>query len=73
MRIGHNNFTNDDFFGRISGLPRTWYISEHPEYTKKIELLRKIKSKLDKNVEQCSTEKINLRNARRKQNEAKQL
>lgn len=47
---------------------RTWYITDHPEYNSKIDLLRKVKSKLDKNVEKCSIEKINLRNERRKQN-----
>jgi hypothetical protein len=48
---------------------RKWHIQSDPEYRSKIESLRKIKSKLDKNIENCSTEKLNLRNARRKQNE----
>ena len=69
MKIGHNNFTNDNFFGRIAGLPRTWYVTEHREYSAKIDLLRKIKSKLDKVDAQTSKEKNSLRNERRKQNE----
>lgn len=36
---------DDDFFGHISGLPRTWYISEHKEYREKIDLLRKMSAR----------------------------
>ena len=46
---------------------KLWHIQNNQEYRKKIELLRKIKSKLDKTEESCSIEKINLKNARRKQ------
>jgi hypothetical protein len=55
---------------RKTHAPRTWYISEHPEYRAKIDLLRKMKSKLDKtNGKAISQEKFNLKNERRKKNE----
>jgi hypothetical protein len=47
----------------------TWYIAEHPEYKRKIESLRKIKSKPHKAEAPISQEKVNLRNERRKKNE----
>jgi hypothetical protein len=53
---------------RKTHAPRTWYISEHPEYRAKVDFLRKLKSKLDVNSKPCSPEKHALKNERRKQN-----
>jgi hypothetical protein len=50
-------------------MTRYWYIQTDIEYRKKIDNLRKEKSKLDKTEASCSIEKINLRNERRKKNE----
>jgi hypothetical protein len=49
-------------------MSKVWYITTHPEYRTKIDHLRKIKSKLDKNVENCSPEKHALKMYRKNSN-----